>query len=212
MRKNLRVVSLVTGAILLSTFSFAQQSDHFAYAVTDMQGQPAGWNFLRKLDLRSGEFSPVLLSGNDMNVMAYNGSSKKQLAPINDARYGQLANAAFGTGVAALAYDRRNNRLYYTPMFVDQLRYIDLKTMKVYYYSDLAFTGKPEKSSDQGNIVTRMVIASDGNGYAMTNDGTQLIQFSTGNKLAIRDLGSIVDDQPKTIFPFIIPAAAMAVI
>lgn len=195
MRKNVRNVSLLTGAILLTTLSFAQQSDRFVYAVTDMQGQPAGWNFLRKLDLKSGEFSQVLLSGNDMNIMAYDGSSKKQLAPINDARYGQLAHAAFGTGVAALAYDRRNNRLYYTPMFVDQLRYIDLKTMKVFYYSDLAFTGKPEKSSDQGNIVTRMVIASDGNGYAMTNDATQLIQFSTGKKLAISDMGSIVDDQ-----------------
>ena len=193
MRKNLCAVSLITGALLVTTLSFGQQADRFAYAVTDMQGQPAGWNFLRKLDLRSGEFSQVLLSGNDMNIMAYDGSSKKQLTPQNDARYGQLANAAFGTGVAALAFDRRNNRLYYTPMFVDQLRYIDLKTMKVFYYSDLAFTGKPEKSSDQGNIVTRMVIASDGNGYAMTNDATQLIQFSTGKKLAIKDLGAIVD-------------------
>jgi hypothetical protein len=61
--------------------------------------------------------------------------------------------------------------------------------------ADRAFTGKPQKSSDQGNIVTRMVIASDGNGYAMTNDGTQLIQFTTGKKMTITDLGSMVDDQ-----------------
>jgi hypothetical protein len=80
-------------------------------------------------------------------------------------------------------------------MFLDQLRYIDVKTMKVYYVSDKPFTGKPEKSSDQGNIVTRMVIASDGNAYAMTNDATQIIQFTTGRKPAIIDLGSIVDDQ-----------------
>jgi hypothetical protein len=39
-----------------------------------------------------------------------------------------------------------------------------------------------------------MVIASDGNGYAMTNDGTHLIQFSTGKKLKIADLGTLVDD------------------
>jgi hypothetical protein len=80
-------------------------------------------------------------------------------------------------------------------MFIDQLRYIDLKTMKVYYVTDQAFTGKPVKSSDQGNIVTRMVIASDGYGYAMTNDATQLIRFSTGKKLSITDLGTIADDQ-----------------
>ena len=39
-----------------------------------------------------------------------------------------------------------------------------------------------------------MVIASDGYGYAMTNDATQLIRFSTGKKPAITDLGTIVDD------------------
>jgi hypothetical protein len=72
---------------------------------------------------------------------------------------------------------------------------VDLKTMRVYYVTDQVFTGKPVKSSDQGNIVTRMVIASDGNGYAMTNDGTQLIRFTTGKKLTITDLGTVADDQ-----------------
>src|SRR5436189_2828650 len=102
--------------------------------------------------------------------------------------------APFSTGVAAMAYDKKNNRLYFTPMFIDQLRYVDLKTMKVFYVTDLAFTGMPQKSSDQGNVVTRMVIASDGNGYAMTNDGAHLIRFTTGKKLAIADLGALVDD------------------
>ena len=67
--------------------------------------------------------------------------------------------------------------------------------MKVYYPADRGFSGQSQKSSDQGNIVTRMVIADDGNGYAMTNDGTQLLRFSTGKKLEITDLGSLVDDQ-----------------
>jgi len=40
-----------------------------------------------------------------------------------------------------------------------------------------------------------MVIASDGNGYALTNDGMQLIQFSTNKKLQVTDLGALVDDQ-----------------
>jgi hypothetical protein len=79
-------------------------------------------------------------------------------------------------------------------MLFDQLRYIDLKTMNVYYVNDKVFTGKNQKSSDQGDIVTRMVIASDGNGYAMTNDGTQLIRFTTGKKMEITDLGTLVDD------------------
>jgi hypothetical protein len=140
-------------------------------------------------------YSGVLLEGNDTRVVAYDATSRKPVAtPMSDTRVGLWANAPFGTGVAAMAYDRRNDRLYYTPMFIDQLRYIDLKTMKVYYVTELAFTGKPEKTSDQGNIVTRMVIASDGNGYAMTNDATQLIRFTTGKRTAITDLGTLVDD------------------
>ncbi len=196
MKKSLPLFYFLSAALLLTTFSFAQNSDKFAYAITDVKQQGANWSYLRKIDLKSGEFSEVLLNGTDVSLLAYNASTRKQFeAPLNDARFGTAINAAFATGVAALAYDDRNNRLYYTPMFIDQLRYIDLKTMKVYYVADQVFTGKPQKSPDQGNIVTRMVIASDGYGYAMTNDATQLIRFTTGKKLEITDLGTIVDDQ-----------------
>lgn len=178
MRKSLLLFT--TAILLISISSNAQQADRFAYAVTDAQQMGANWSFLRKLNLQTGEYSSILLNGNDASFLAYNASSKKQLsAPLTDSRYGQSINAAFGSGVAAIAYDRKNNRLYYTPMLFDQLRYIDLKNMKVFYVTDKVFTGKSIKNADQGNIVTRMAIASDGNGYALTNDATQLIRFST---------------------------------
>jgi hypothetical protein len=196
MRKSLLKLSLFSGAILLACTLTAQQVDRFAYAVTDVQQGGANWSFLRKINLQNGEYSQVLLSGNDASLLAYNATTRKQFeAPLQDARFGTYINAAFASGVAAMAYDKKNSRLYYTPMFIDQLRFIDLKSMKVYYVTDQVFTGKPQKSSDQGNIVTRMVIASDGFGYAMTNDATQLIKFSTGKKLSITDLGTIADDQ-----------------
>jgi len=112
--------------------------------------------------------------------------------PLSDTRYGNIANAAFGTGVAAAAYDQRHDRLYYTPMFFDQLRYIDLRTMNVYFVNS-SFSGQSVKAADQSNIITRMVIADDGNGYALTNDGTHLIRFTTSKKLEVTDLGSLVD-------------------
>jgi Secretion system C-terminal sorting domain len=195
MRKNLPL-SLFMGSLLVTTIASGQQNDRFAYSVTDVNQQGAGWSFLRKLNLQTGTYSDVLLSGNDASFLAYDAATKKQLtAPVKDAQYGTTANAAFATGVAAMAYDKKNNRLYYTPMLIDQLRYLDLKTMKVFYVTNRSFTGKPQKSPDQGNIVTRMVIASDGNGYAMTNDGRQLIRFNTGKKMDITDLGTVVDDQ-----------------
>ncbi len=191
---NLRISTLVLGSLLAGNLIQAQ--DNFVYAITDVQEQKLNWSFLRKLDLKTGIYSEILLNGTDQSITAFDAASRKQMAsPLMDARYGQIANAAFGTGVAAIAYDKKNERLYYTPMLVDQLRYVDLKTMKVYYLNDEALTGKPLKTSDQGSVVTRMVIASDGNGYAMTNDATQLLRFTTGKVPTITDLGTLVDDQ-----------------
>jgi hypothetical protein len=193
MSKILRFSSLIMGFLFAAIFA-QSQSDRFAYAVTDINKDGANWSFLRKLDLQTGTFSDVILNGNDVNLLPYDAATKKQLtAPMQDARFGNLANAAFGTGVAAAAYDKKHNRLYYTPMFIDQLRYIDLKTMNVYVVSDKDFSGQKQKSADQSNIITRMVIAEDGNGYALTNDGMHLVQFSTGKNLTINDLGTVAD-------------------
>ena len=182
-----------------STFLANSQADHFAYAITDVNKEGANWSFLRKIDLKTGVFSEVVLNGNDATSLAYDDATKKQiLAPLKDARFGDIANAAFGTGVAALAFDKRNNRLYYTPMFIDQLRYIDLKTMKVYFVTGSEFTGIKTKATDQSNIVTRMTIGDDGNGYALTNDGNHLLQFTTGKKIKVTDLGALVDNPANT--------------
>jgi hypothetical protein len=77
-------------------------------------------------------------------------------------------------------------------MFIDQLRFIDVRSMKVYFVAG-NFASQPNKAADQSNIVTRMVIADDGNGYALTNDGNHLLRFTTGKKTEISDLGSLVD-------------------
>ncbi|HLG41213.1 MAG TPA: T9SS type A sorting domain-containing protein [Chitinophagaceae bacterium] len=192
MRRSLRF-TLFLGAILITNF-VQSQSDRFAYAVTDVNKGGANWSFLRKLDLQTGAYSDVILSGNDASRLAYDAATKKQMtAPLTDARFGNLANAAFGTGVAAAAYDKKHNRLYYTPMFIDQLRYIDLQTMNVYFVNGSNLTGNAVKAGDQSNIITRMVIDETGTGYALTNDGTHLIQFSTGKKLNLTDFGSLVD-------------------
>jgi hypothetical protein len=194
MRKNLRYASLMLGAIFVANL-VQSQSDRFAYAVTDVNKEGANWSFLRKLDLQTGTYSDVMLNGNDATLLAYDAETKKQFTePLKDARFGNVINAAFGTGVAAIAFDKKHSRLYYTPMFIDQLRYIDLKTMKVYFAAGNDFSGMKNKAADQSNIITRMAIAADGNGYALTNDGTHLIRFTTGKKLAVTDLGTLVDD------------------
>ena len=190
MRNN---ILFLISFLLISLCTIAQKKDRFAYAVTDLKGDGAGWNALRMLNTQTGEYSEILLNGTEVKTVAYDAQSKKPVSEISNAS--QFAGqAVFNTGVAAIAYDRRNQRLYFTPMFIDQLRYIDLQTMKVYYVTDQPFTNINNDKKDQGKIVTRMVITPDGNGYAITNDGERFIKFTTGKKTVITDLGSLVDD------------------
>lgn len=98
----------------------------------------------------------------------------------------------FASSSAAMAYDKKHERLYYTPMAINQLRYIDLKTGKLYYFENEPF-GVVEGMADTRNQITRMVIASDGNGYALNNDASHLIRFTTGKNPEITDLGALTD-------------------
>lgn len=101
----------------------------------------------------------------------------------------------FSTLSAACAYDERHDRLYYTPMGINELRYIDLKAKSpsIKYFEGESF-GAVANRRDVPNHITRMVIASDGNGYALTNNGEHLIKFTTNRKAITTDLGSLVDD------------------
>jgi hypothetical protein len=192
MRSCLRFSSLMMGTLFIATFA-QSQSDRFAYAITDVQKDGANWSYLRKLNLQNGQFTDVLVNGADALQVAYDASTKKTISTFTtEINRGYNLQPAFSSGVAAMAFDRRNNRIWYTPMFIDQLRYIDLRTMKVYYVTSESF-GQAKKSPDQGNIITRMTIGDDGYGYAMTNDAAHLIRFSTGKKISITDLGMLAD-------------------
>ena len=193
MRKN-----LLFSVFLLGTFSFSlntfSQNDRFAFAITDLQSTGSGWNALRKLDLKSGEFTTVLLNGSDASIPAYDMSTRKAWKAMPGAQFGDIMQIPFSTGVAAMAYDKKNNRLYFAPMFIDQLRYVDLKTMKVFYVTDQPFTKLGSMHNDEGKVITRMVINPDGTGYAVSNDANTFIRFTTGKKLEITQLGTLVDD------------------
>ncbi len=196
MRKSLPFFSFLIGAVLLTPVAHSQ-ADRYAWAITDVQKDGANWSYLRKLNLQNGKFSEVLLNGTETNQTVFDAVSKKEIASFNMevAAKGYNIQPAFSSGVAAMAYDKKNNRIWYTPMFIDQLRYIDAKNMKVYYVTDKPFTGMISKNADQGNIITRMTMAGDGNGYALTNDGTHLIRFSSnGKNILVTDLGTLVDD------------------
>jgi hypothetical protein len=127
----------------------------------------------------------------DNELAAANGNNVRvRTVIINN---GQSYDKPFATNSAAMAYDKKHERLYYTPMGINQLRYIDLKSGKIYYFENEAF-GSVTHVGDGANQICRMVIASDGNGYALTNDGNHLIRFTTDKNPVITDLGALTDD------------------
>ena len=112
---------------------------------------------------------------------------------MTNLRVNHFGDKPFSTKSAAMAYDKKHERLYYTPMSINQLRYIDLKTQKIYYFEDEHFATLTDHWN-VGSQFTRMVIGADGNGYALTNDGNHLTQFTTNKKQVITDLGALTDD------------------
>ncbi len=190
MRKNLRHLILISFiSLFLNSLIYSQ--DRFAYAITDFNQNTANWTVLRTLNLQTGVYSDALLNGVNPKLITYDAVTKKQINGINSSQ-------PFSTGVAAIAYDKRNDRIYYTPMFIDQLRYIDLKTMKVYYITDQSLSGQANTNNDNAKVISRMTIAPDGYGYAITNDAATFIRFSTGKNIRIEQLGTLVDDPANT--------------
>lgn len=195
MRKNILFSLFTFGSIVLLTSEVRSQANRVIYAITDINKEGSNWNYLRKINLQTKSYSEILLNGANTNQVAYDAVTKKQIEASHlAARENFSLQPAFSSGVAALALDKKSNRLYYTPMYIDQLRYIDLKTMKVYYLTQQDFTGVPIKPTDQGNVVSRMTISNDENIYALTNDATHLMRFSMGKDFFVEDLGALVDD------------------
>lgn len=194
MSKNLRL-SFLTALGIVSTGLVMAQADPYAYAITDVSPDGQKWLALRKINLSTGEYGRELFNGSSKDVLSYDAiTSRPTKAMLQTNVLGELKDAAFGNSVAALAFDKANNRLYYTPMLLDQLRYIDLNTMKVYYLNSEKMTGATTYPSDQSNIITRMVIAADGYGYAISNDGNNVVRFSTDGSFEVKNLGPITDD------------------
>lgn len=185
---------LLIFSISAIAFAQAQKQKGAAYAITSLEKGASRWTEVRLVDLATGEeLQNVYRSSGEAEVL--HARTGKPLAMQEaDARKAAL-NKPFATNSAACAFDKKNNRLYYTPMGINQLRYIDLKAKspKVYYFEEEAF-GVVKGSGDIASQITRMVFAADGNGYALSNDGNHLLRFTTKKKPEITDLGALTDD------------------
>ena len=63
--------------LLLITGISIAQNDQFAYAITDVAKEGSSWKVLRKLNLKTGEYSSVLFDGMDKKTMVIDAVYKK---------------------------------------------------------------------------------------------------------------------------------------
>lgn len=182
-RKFLPIFAI--SALLLSSQLYAQKNT--AFAVTASNKGNFEWNVIREIDLSTGEVLRTLYDP------AVNKAINFKAAPGTELKVPGSPSSATGFGVAAAAYDASHNRLYFTGMRANSLSYFDLSSneLNVVVNNNPAFnTGN---KSDEANVITRMAFASDGYGYAITNDGKGFIRFTTDQKPTITNLGELID-------------------
>lgn len=96
---------------------------------------------------------------------------------------------------AAIAYDKKHDKLFFATMKTGQLIWLDLKNnngIPSFYTIEQPLINNVDYNDESVNI-TRMTIGADGYGYALSNDANHLIRFTTSNKTLIADMGSLID-------------------
>jgi uncharacterized membrane protein len=190
---------LLSFTLLLASTSVSAQSTNRAFAITSDGQQDHIWMNIRQVDLGTGQITQTLFQRNKTNFVLTDVNAKKVSTPASALNGNIFQSKEYPTGsmVAAAAFDRRSNKLFFTPMRVGELRWLDLtiknETPQFYTVTSPVIDFGP--SVDEATHITRMVIAADGNGYAVTNDGNHFIKFTTGKKPVITDLGNLIDNE-----------------
>jgi hypothetical protein len=185
---------LLSTTFIAAGFSLSAQHAGNTFAITGDGNHDFMWMNILQVDLASGKIVKDVYQREKTSFVMMDADSKtRSLA-------GQRPTE---TMVAAAAYDKNQNKLFFTPMRVGELRWLDLNAKgdaQNYYTVTSSLLNSNAALSDEANHFTRMVIAADGNGYALTNDGSRLVRFTTGKKVTITDMGSVIDDESnKTI-------------
>jgi hypothetical protein len=204
------ILSILLTPIFSAVFS---QDNNLAFAVTGQSLSNLKWTDIRVIDMTTGNTNATIFESGKTKFSFLDAFTNKPVNELtvsgNPARLQQI-----GLGIAAnqntinnpsptqlmsaaIAYDKLHNKLFFASMFTGQLNWLDLqssKTEPVFYSIQKPLLNNVDYNDESFNI-TRMTIGADGYGYALTNDGNHLIQFTTGSKTIITDLGSLVDDE-----------------
>ena len=192
---KLRLTAAAMLSVVITTLVSAQEPANNAYAITSESIGSSVWTEVKLINLTNGQVIKNVFENSKANYNLFDARSLKQITIAkNDSTSAMNDLRPFAGYSAACAFDKKKNRLYYAPLFINQLRYIDLNaaTPSVYIFKDEKLSNAPDVEAEE-NQVTRMVFSSDGNGYALNNSGSHLVRFTTGENPQISDLGELND-------------------
>ncbi len=202
-------IILLTFILSYSIYSFSQESNT-AFAITGNGNGDFLWMNIRQIDLSTGavtkhifvngktkfSFTDALTKENITTISITDETAlKSNSRTVGKVNSTQTSPSPTQSMVAAAAYDRKHNKLFFAPLYINELRWLDLSSNSENpkFYTLKSPLLKVGTTKDEANNFTRMTIGADGNGYALTNDGGHLIKFTTGKKVTITDVGALGD-------------------
>lgn len=190
-----RKLLLAASFLTFSVSSFSQIDK--TYAITGSGAGDFQWMNIRQIDLTSGAVIKNIFEKGITPFQMHDAATGKQIILESEVsgRYVSSPQYPTATMVATAAYDKKHDKLFFTPMNLNELRWIDFSSNgeRAAFYSLQSQYLNTGVKNDESNNFTRMVIGADGNGYALSNDANRLIRFTTGKKIVITDLGGLVD-------------------
>ena len=189
--------TFILSFILLFSLSVFSQDGNKAFAITGNGKGDFQWMNIRQIDLATGLVTKNIYEKGVTNYQFRDVTTDKPVLVLSQQDGRQVSTPEFPTNtmVAAAAYDKKHNKLFFTPMSINELRWVDLSSNpeNPTFYTLQSPLLSFSKTIDEANNITRMAVGADGNGYALTNDANHLIKFTTGKKIVITDLGGLVD-------------------
>ncbi len=201
------LLSFIFIAFCLNGFS----QDTRAFAITGQSNKNFNWTDIRSIDMATGNVTGLLYEEgktkfsfidaetnkviNQFTLQANPATLKLNGAALSSNKI--ILNNPSPTSLmsAAIAYDKKHEKLFFASMGTGKLIWLDLRagTETPSFYTVEKPLVNSNDFNDEAFNITRMTIGSDGNGYALTNDANHLINFTTGKKTIITDLGNLVD-------------------
>lgn len=169
---------------VLAFLSFQVKAQNI-FAITGKQSPQIIFNDLRLLDTKIGTSGEILFSVDSVpNVFSQTlqSSFKESKESVHNSQTPSMAS---------LAFDRKTNSLFFVPMFSSDVYVMNNRTKQITLVENSAV--KSTSCSVESHL-TRMTATKDGNIYAMSNSGSQLIKISTEKgRYSVQDLGKITD-------------------